>query len=433
MPLFRLIPRRRWWWLALLLVLVGLGLALLLALQRQPLLALAPEGSNAQLATQARLLWAQLRPGAAPAGMLRQTRLGQRELNALLDQAALMQGRRWRAQLRIEAENLQLQASHPAPLLPSYWLNLQLVWDLREPLPGQLPPLQSARIGQLPLPPALVEWAARRWLQRHAGDSLDTLLPMLEGWRAAPQHLWLRWRWQPERAAEAVAALWPQAERAALLAQHQHLRQVLTGLPRQAVISVAQLLQPLAQLAEQRAASVAGSDAGTELRAMLMTVALQSVQRDISPWLPEARAEGPLTPVLLQLAGRDDMASHFLLAAVLSWRGGERLANALGLAKELADARVGSGFSFNDLAADEAGTRFGTLSARAPAQVLARLAAGVKESELFPDIADLPEFLSEREFRRRYGQVGSPAYQAEMARVRERVAAVPMLQGFPQP
>lgn len=430
MPSFRLIPRRRWW-LALLLILTGLGLALLLALQRQPALAPAPEGSNAQLATQVRLLWAQLRPGAAPPGMLRQTRLGQRELNALLDQAALVQGRRWRAQLRIEAESLQLQASYPAAVLP-FWLNLDLLWDLRNPQPGRLPPLHSARIGDLPLPPSLVEWAARRWLRHRIGDSLETLLPMLEGWRAAPRQFWLQWRWQPERAAQVVAGLWPQAERAALLAQHQHLRQVLTGLPAPSIIGVAQLLQPLAQLAEQRIAEQ-GSDAATELRALLMTMALQSVQRDISPWLPEAKSSGPLPPVLLLLAGRDDMASHFLLAAVLSWRGGERFTSTLGLAKELADARVGSGFSFNDLAADEAGTRFGTLSAQSPARMLALLARGVKESDLFPDVADLPELLSEGEFRRRYGQVGSPAYQAEMARVRERVAAVPLLRGFPQP
>lgn len=422
--------RRRWVWFALGLLLLTLGLAIVLALQKQALLAPAPEGSNAQLATHARLLWAQLRPGAAPAGVLRQTRLGQRELNALLDQAALMQGRRWRAQVQIESESLQLQASHPAPLLPSFWLNLQLVWDLREPLAGQLPPLRSARVGRLPLPPLLVEWAARRALRQYAGDGLDALLPMLEGWRAAPRQLWLRWRWQPERAAQAVANLWPPAERAALLGQHRHLRQVLNGLRQRPLIEVAQLLQPLAQLAEQRVSSE-GSDPGLELRAMLMTMAMLSVQRDISPWLPEARADGPLPPVLLLLAGRDDMASHFLLAAVLSWRGGERLTTALGLAKELADARVGSGFSFNDLAADEAGTRFGTLCAQAPAQMLARLAAGVKEGDLFPDISDLPEFLPEGEFRRRYGRVGSPAYLAEMARVRERVAAVPLLQGFP--
>ena len=39
------------------------------------------------------------------------------------------------------------------------------------------------------------------------------------------------------------------------------------------------------------------------------------------------------------------------------------LAQAIGLAKEVADARAGSGFSFNDMAANLAGTRFGETGA----------------------------------------------------------------------
>lgn len=424
---------RRWpWWLALTLLLL-LVLALGLAVQRAPALEpVPPAAGGAQLATEARLLWQQLRPGAAPAGALRRTRLGERELNALLDQAARTQGGRWRAQLSIDPDQLRLQAQHPLPGLPSLWLNLQLAWDLRQPRPGQLPPLQSARLGRLPLPSGLIEWLAGRWLQQRLGSSPEPLLTMLEGWQAGPRQLWLSWRWRPEQAAQAVAALWSPAERQALVAQHLGLRQALRDWPAFSAVELEPVLRHLSQQALRRVTDE-GADPATELRAVLLVLGLQSLGRDLGAWLPEARADGPAPPVRLVIADRDDMAQHFLLAALLSWQGGERLSQALGLAKELADARVGSGFSFNDLAADEAGNRLGRLGAAQPGHLLAQLASELPSSAYFPDIGGLPEFLHEAEFRARYGRVGSPAYEAEMNKVRARVAALPLYQQRPAP
>lgn len=414
------------------LLLLTLLLLAALALQRAPVLAPVPPGGGggAQLATEARLLWQQLRPAAAPAGALRRTRLGERELNALLDQAARTQGGLWRAQLTIEPEQLRLRAQHPLPGLPGFWLNLQLDWDLREPQAGRLPPLQSARLGRLPLPSRWVEGLATYWLQQRIGGSLDQLLTMLEGWQAWPRQLWLNWRWRPEQAAQAVAALWSPAERQALLEQHRSLRLALRDWPAFGAVELEPVLRFLSQQALQRV-DQGGADAATELRAVLLVLGLQSLGRDLGAWLPEAKAEGRAAPVRLVIGNRDDMAQHFLLAALLSWQGGERLAQALGLAKELADGRVGSGFSFNDLAADEAGNRFGRLGATEPRRLLERLAGDLGSAAYFPDIEGLPEFLHERQFRARYGQLGSPAYEAEMARVRARVEALPLYQDMP--
>lgn len=423
--------RRRWPWLLALFLLLSLLLLAALAVQRAPVLAPVPaDGSGAQLATEVRLLWRQLRPSAAPAGALRRTRLGERELNALLDQAARTQGGRWRAQLTIEPEQLRLRAQHPLPGLSGFWLNLQLDWDLREPRAGRLPPLQSARLGRLPLPSRWVEWLAARWLQQRIGGSLEQMLTMLEGWQARPRQLWLVWRWRPEQAAQAVAALWSPAERQALVDQHRGLRLALRDWPAFGAVELEPVLRYLAQQSLRRI-DEGGADAAIELRAALLVLGLQALGRDLGAWLPEARAEGRAPPVRLVIGDRDDMAQHFLLAALLSWQGGERLTQALGLAKEMADARVGSGFSFNDLAADEAGKLFGSLGAAAPRRLLERLASDLGSAAYFPDIAGLPEFLHEAQFRSRYGQLGSPAYEAEMARVRERVAALPLYQGLP--
>jgi para-nitrobenzyl esterase len=84
---------------------------------------------------------------------------------------------------------------------------------------------------------------------------------------------------------------------------------------------------------------------------------------------------------------------------------------------------------FNDIAADRAGTRFGALAVSGGAG-LARLqplvARGPREADLIPDVRDLPEFMAEPEFIRRFGGVGAPPYRRMMADIEQRIAALPL-------
>ena len=43
-----------------------------------------------------------------------------------------------------------------------------------------------------------------------------------------------------------------------------------------------------------------------------------------------------------------------------------------------------------------------------------------------PDVRDLPEFMPEAEFKRRFGGIGAPAYTKMMAEIEARVAARPL-------
>ncbi len=96
----------------------------------------------------------------------------------------------------------------------------------------------------------------------------------------------------------------------------------------------------------------------------------------------------------------------------------------------MTDARGGSGFSFTDLVADRAGTRFGELASGSQDSARAwraRLAGQpLQEEDFMPAVDGLPEFLPEAEFRRRYGEVGSPTYRAVLEEIERRVAAAPM-------
>ena len=100
------------------------------------------------------------------------------------------------------------------------------------------------------------------------------------------------------------------------------------------------------------------------------------------------------------------------------------LSRAIGVYKEVDDARGGSGFSFNDMAANLAGTRFGEMAMRAPVELQALVAAGVTDDDLMPAWDDLPQFMPEAEFLHRYGGVGAPPYQAMMAEIDRRVGAL---------
>jgi hypothetical protein len=130
----------------------------------------------------------------------------------------------------------------------------------------------------------------------------------------------------------------------------------------------------------------------------------------------------------LRLRGRVDLAQHFLASAALSATGGAGIADAIGLSKELADSTGGSGFSFTDLAANRAGVRFGEAATSSPASAEGwrrRVRDGFAEDDVMPRVDDLPEFLPDREFRARFGGVGSPPYQALLDEIDRRVSAAP--------
>ena len=133
--------------------------------------------------------------------------------------------------------------------------------------------------------------------------------------------------------------------------------------------------------------------------------------------------------MLLSLNGRRDLAEHFVISAALTVNAGSRLTNAIGLIKEEEDADKGSGFSFTDLAANRAGVKLGELATGGgAARVQQRLAAARSDNDLLPDFHDLPEFMSQAEFDRRFGPIGSPRYQKVIDRIDARLDAHPLAQ-----
>jgi hypothetical protein len=138
------------------------------------------------------------------------------------------------------------------------------------------------------------------------------------------------------------------------------------------------------------------------------------------------RRAAPLARTTLR--GRDDWTKHFFVSAALTVLSAQAPSDAIGLFKEELDAGGGSGFSFGDLMADRAGTTFALLATRdaAAARTLqARLAAGFRVDDFFPEAADLPEDIQAAELEARYGGVGGRLFRQYAAEVERRLWSCP--------
>lgn len=403
-----------------------LGLLLVLAaaaaLQREPAVVLTAPVDHRDVARAVALLRAH-DPKPMPAGRVNQLWLSERDLDVLLSHA----GQRWLGavgRVRVERGTATLQFSAHAPALPGLallgrWINIEL--RLRET--AALPAVESASVGRLRLPAALAGRLAP-WLAARAGLAQEARLAaeMVQQVRFAPQLLLVRYAWPGDGRQRVLASLLRPDEHERLRAYHDRIVEIAARAEPAWQAPLTELLVPLLELARTR--SAAGADAAAENRAAIVALTLYATGRGAGGVLP---ADWPRArPLRLLLAGRDDFPQHFLVSAALVAEGSSPLAQAIGLYKEVADARNGSGFSFNDMAANRAGTRFGELAVHAPARLQAAVAGGLAERDFMPEVGDLPEFLSQAELQRRYGGVGAPAYNAMIAEIERRVGALPL-------
>jgi hypothetical protein len=409
-------PRRsRWPWLGLPAGALALAAATLwLATEPTPSVAVGPAASTAAGVHLRQWLRAH-DPRRTPDGRSVLLVAGPEELQLLVDQAARLARGAGRAQLG--AGRLRLQASLP---LGPRWINVVLDLGPGDSLPSTL---RHLRIGRLDLPAPLaaaaVDFALRAWWDRPTGGA-PPMRELLQGLQLQPGQAVLRYRWRADLPQRLAGWLLPPARVDGLRRYHEALVAAVRRERRPQELT--DLMAPLFVLAQSR--SRAGADAVAENRAALLALAVYASGRPAAAWWPAARSWPPIPPRGARLAGRADFPQHFLISAALAAEAGGPLADALGLMKEVGDTQGGSGFSFNDIAVNRAGARLGELAVREPQRVQAWLASAPASDTLLPDVSDLPEFLSRREFESRYGGVGAPAFEALRAEIEARLAAL---------
>jgi len=290
--------------------------------------------------------------------------------------------------------------------------------------------IQSLQLGSLPLPGFLADWTARlihTWLRRD--PTYAALVDAFSKVSFRENQATLDYRWQPElltrierKSAELLIAPEDQAR---MIAYAGQLDALVKRYPQGSTVPLVQVIAPLFAHA-----NALGRNAAEENRAALTAVAAYLSGISLTRLLESDSKSIRRAPrVLLSLHERRDFAEHFMISAALTVNGSSRMANAIGLIKEEEDATKGSGFSFTDLAANRAGVRLGErATAETAARVQQQLAAARSDADLLPDFRNLPEFMPQDEFERRFGPVGSPRYQKIIARIDARLAAHPLAQ-----
>jgi len=413
--------------LLLLLLLLAVGLVALAWLVLEPQPHVEPGGriTRGDLVF-AKQLFERSVPRARTADTLQTLELSEEDLNRLLNYAVVVRpviG----VLADLESDKAVLNVTLRVPANPvGAYLNFSADFSNQDGMPA----LAAMQAGSLPLPSLLgrgVLALAQIWLKRD--PAYVTLMQSVQTIRVMENRLVMDYRWKPElltllerKGAEVLVGA---DEKQRLLAYAGVVRRVMEAYPDKSQ-------QPVHTLVSQVFAHAVrqGGNPAAENRAAL--TALGAYVAGISlPQLLEGRGRSTrrAPSVLLTLYGRRDAAEHLLIAAAVAANGGGRLANALGLAKEEEDVVSGSGFSFTDLAFDRAGARLGVLSTDASAPAMAeRLAKIERNADLMPTFLDLPEFMTQTVFTRRFEKVGSPAYLAQVKEIERRLDAHPLYQ-----
>ena len=413
---------RRFFLGSIALVLIGVPAALIacawLALDERPAVVRKVELTPEQIA-RARALAKAHDPRKSAAGGLRSMTLSAQDIDVAANY--FLAGRGGGAKVALQPGAAMFWVTVPAVPNPfGRYLNVEAV--LRQTI--GLPEFDRLHIGRLPVPGFVADRLLAHAIDRAAALSAGTpAADLLESVRIDGGHVQIVYRWREDTPERLRAALLPPAEQERIRIYQSRLAEVSADrrLPQQ--VSLLLLLEPLMRLAAERAAA----DAVAENRAALVVLAFYVNGRGLTAVVPQAGAWPRPAPRHITLGGRHDLAQHFTVSAALAANAGSPLADAIGIYKEVEDARDGSGFSFPDLAADRAGSVFGsqaTRSASAARAVQQRVLAGVVEADFMPDTTGLPERMGQAEFTRRFGGVGQPAYRKMEQEVERRVGGL---------
>ena len=397
---------------ALLVVLLALAALLFIAIDRQPLVERSTVISPIAVA-QARQLLSRHDPRQQASGEIATVAI---PANLIDEGVNYLAGRylRGRGAFVLTGEAGEFRVT--LPIVGQHYLNFRASLRPADGMPG----VDQASLGSLPVPGPLVdaliaravavaglsrEWQiATRSIQQLAIDPASATVSVT-------------YAWEPQILDHARAIALSPEEIRQLRAARLALAALLSHRAPGAIVSLAEILDATLPHA---------SDPVGHGRAVLFVLASQLARVDLAAFVPAARAWPRIRWVRITLAGRHDLAQHFVISATLAAWSGEPVADAIGLYKELDDARRGSGFSFVDLAADRAGTRFGEILARNPGRLAEQLASGLSEHDLLPSLGDLPEYLDAERFRREYESPNSPRFKAMTRDIENRLSSLPL-------
>jgi hypothetical protein len=397
---------------------VGAAWLLYLAIDREPAVRRANEITPANI-KRAQQIIEQNDPRKLRAGNQRTVALTQHDLDVAANYVAHFYANGG-ARLILDDKKATLAASLRPPQAPViFYFNIKATLTAGSPLPR----FAEFRVGQLPIPGLIADWLVQRAAVVLLGEeAIQAAARSVKQVELKERQLAIVYEWSSNLRESLRTAAFSPDDQERLRAYQERLVLISTA-PTAKQISLAELLVALFELAEDRSRQ---GEPVAENRAAILTLAFHANGKSLEAIVPAANNWPRPAPQLVTLQGRDDLAKHFIVSAAVAAKVGGQLSDAVGVYKELEDARNGSGFSFNDIAADRAGTRFGEHAAHSQlaSKIQQRLVAGVADKDLIPPTAGLPESLSESEFKRQFGGVDAPKYQQMIATIDRRIAAL---------
>lgn len=335
-----------------------------------------------------------------------------------------------RAQILTENNSLFLQASLPVPIGTIGYLNLsaQLIETVEQPK------LSHVKIGGLSVPDSLANLLASQffsWLQMISPD-IQAGVDAFKDVQISRDNITISYYWQGwQNSEKKYPSFGPVLLSKQDLKRLAHYHHFLNEYSRQHRTRSIPLSEILAQIMRETIKYAPQGNVQEEFRAAILITAFHAIRIPPKIVLPDAADWPDLVKANITLDGRTDFAMHFMASAAITVYTDTILSNAIGLYKELEDARSGSGFSFNDIIANRSGTQFAEkamVNQDTTRRMRNRLIAGIQDTDLIPYWKDLPEHMSEKVFTARFGGVDSPRYQKMMETIERRVASLKLLQ-----
>lgn len=330
-----------------------------------------------------------------------------------------------RAQVNFAERQAKIHLTFP---LPTDLLDGYINFAVTVVQTNDLPQIQSVQIGGLPLPDFITGTLVSKGIQwLHDNPEYRKGLDAIKFIYISKYEVSVLYRWEGDLSLikQNIAMLTEQEQ--AQLFRYQTLLAQNTRRNNSRTVALSELLPPLLRLAAKH--SVNG-DAKSENRAAILAATFHVLGVPIKSLVPEAKKWPHPARQVVTIDKRNDFAKHFMLSAAITMYSDTVLSDVIGLYKEIEDSRSGSGFSFNDIAADRAGTRFGerAITDQSSARELQKLvAAGLNDADLMPPWSDLPESMPQDEFKKRFGGIDAPAYQQMLNEIEKRVAALRVL------
>ena len=351
------------------------------------------------------------------------------ELNSAFALAA--RGLPLRGRAQISAKSTRIDISTGLPQIPiDGWLNVGISIL---PAANELR-LAAVKVGRYELPPGLVMPILGFALDAALGDGLGgTALSSIDRVTMKPDQVSLSFNISADQKAAVLAATKSRIRQGSPFGSEDDVRGFFVALHQAASEgrlpkrgSFAPYLRFSYQSALDRSKD---GDEATALRAAFLALAVYcgetKLQSLVGNIIPEGLKAQNWHCREATLAGRSDLRQHFIVSAALKLASDSGLAFAVGEFKELLDAnRGGSGFSFDDIAADRTGIRFAEVvlgATTVPIAIDRSLRDLTREADFFPSIAGLPSGMTSAEFSRKFGNADSANYREMLVKIDARI------------